>query len=160
GVGLSRNNALMRATADICLMADDDMIYKDNYTDIVINAFKENPKADIIMFNVPIHKENGDTIVKVKKNERVRFYNSLRYGTVNIAFKKDSIIKKDVFFSLLFGGGARYGSGEDSLFIINSLKKGLKIYSCTEVIAEINDNGSTWFEGYNKKYFFDRGALF
>src|SRR5699024_10448407 len=114
----------------------------------------------IIMFNVPIHKENGDTIVKVKKNERVRFYNSLRYGTVNIAFKKDSIIKKDVFFSLLFGGGARYGSGEDSLFIINSLKKGMKIYSCTEVIAEINDNGSTWFEGYNKKYFFDRGALF
>ena len=27
GVGLNRNNALMRATGDICLFADDDMRY-------------------------------------------------------------------------------------------------------------------------------------
>ena len=28
GVGLNRNNSLMRATGDICLFADDDMIYE------------------------------------------------------------------------------------------------------------------------------------
>src|SRR5699024_3182293 len=160
GVGLSRNNALMRSSGDICLMADDDMVYKDNYKEIVLEAFKKNPKADIILFNVPIHKKNGQIIKKVKKNQRIRFYNAMKFGTVNIAFKKEKIFKKNIFFSLLFGGGARYGSGEDSIFIIQALKSGLKIYSNTEEIANIEENTSTWFEGYNEKYFFDRGALF
>ncbi|HAZ18611.1 MAG TPA: glycosyl transferase 2, partial [Clostridiales bacterium] len=31
GVGLNRNNALMRATADICILADDDMVFDDGY---------------------------------------------------------------------------------------------------------------------------------
>lgn len=57
-------------------------------------------------------------------------------------------------------GGAKYGSGEDSLFIRDALKRGLKIYTSKEVIAEINETESTWFSGYNDKYFFDRGALF
>lgn len=160
GVGLSRNNALLRATSDICLMADDDMVYVDGYKEIVINAFKKNLKADIIMFNVPIHKINGETLIKVKKNKRVRFYNALKYGTVNLAFKRESILKKNIFFSLLFGGGARYGSGEDSLFITEALKKGLHIYSDTSKIAEINESTSSWFTGFNQKYFYDKGALF
>ena len=29
GVGLNRNNALMRASGDICLFADDDMVYDE-----------------------------------------------------------------------------------------------------------------------------------
>ena len=31
GIGLSRNTALMRATADIILFADEDVTYKDGY---------------------------------------------------------------------------------------------------------------------------------
>lgn len=160
GVGLSRNNALMRSNADICLMADDDMCYIDGYKDIVIDAFVKNPKADIILFNVPIHKKNGKKNIKIRKNGRVHFYNCLKYGTVNIAFRRDRIMKKNIFFSLLFGGGAYYGSGEDTLFIVDSLKKGLKLYSSTKVIAEIKEDKSTWFTGYNEKYFYDKGALF
>ncbi|MFJ8512853.1 glycosyltransferase family A protein [Lysinibacillus xylanilyticus] len=160
GVGLSRNSALMRASADICLMADDDMVYMDGYENIVLDAFKNNPRADMIMFNVPIHYKNGQTKIKILKNDRVHFLNSLKYGTVNIAFKREAIFTKNIYFSLLFGGGAYYGSGEDSLFIKDALRSGLKIYSSTKVIADIMENESTWFTGYNEKYFFDRGALF
>ena len=39
GVGLSRNNALMRASADICLFADDDIIYENNYKEILNRYF-------------------------------------------------------------------------------------------------------------------------
>ena len=34
GVGLNRNNALMRATADICVLADDDQIFVDGYEEV------------------------------------------------------------------------------------------------------------------------------
>ena len=68
GVGLSRNTALMRATADICLFADDDVTYEEGYEDTILKEFKSNPKADIIIFNVPSsHKERGKRLIKERK---------------------------------------------------------------------------------------------
>lgn len=160
GVGLSRNNALMRATADICLMADDDMVYVDGYKGIVQKGFMKNPKANMLLFNVPIHLKTGQVKTKINKNKRIRFFNSLKFGTVNIAFRREEILKKNIFFSLLFGGGAKYSSGEDSLFIMETLKKRLKIYSIPKTIANIQEGKSSWFEGYTKKYFFDKGVLY
>ena len=52
GVGLNRNNLLMRASADIILFADDDVVYDEGYREKVLKQFEENPKADIIVFNV------------------------------------------------------------------------------------------------------------
>ena len=46
GVGLNRNNALMRATGDICLFADDDMVYEDGYAEVIEKAFNDFPRAD------------------------------------------------------------------------------------------------------------------
>ena len=34
GVGLNRNNALMRATADYCVFTDDDVVFYDNYVEL------------------------------------------------------------------------------------------------------------------------------
>ncbi|MFW7410995.1 hypothetical protein [Vagococcus fluvialis] len=159
GIGLSRNSALMRSKADICVMADDDMVYVDNYNEIILNGYKKHPDADMLVFNVRIH-ENGNTRHTVKENKRVHWYNSLRYGTVTFTFKRENILKKNIFFSLLFGGGAKYGSGEDSLFITEVLTKKKKIYSVTDIIADVYNEGSTWFKGYNEKFFKDKGALF
>ena len=159
GVGLSRNNALMRSSSTICIMADDDMKYVEGYEKIIENAYKKNKDADMIVFNVIVHK-NGHSKNTVKKNKRVKFYNSLSYGTVMYTFKNESIKKKGITFSLLFGGGAKYGSGEDSLFIWDVLKSNLKIVSCEETIAEVYNDDSSWFRGYNEKFFYDKGALF
>lgn len=52
GVGLNRNNALMRSTADICVLADDDQIFVDGYSEIISNSFRQNPDADVIIFNL------------------------------------------------------------------------------------------------------------
>ena len=95
GVGLNRNNALMRADADICLIADDDMVYVDHYPEIVINAFQNLPHADIIIFNLA---ENESTRYVIKKIAKVGYLNYLRYGTARIAFKLSSIRKNGIFF--------------------------------------------------------------
>ncbi|UTT43518.1 glycosyltransferase family A protein [Exiguobacterium aurantiacum] len=160
GVGRSRNSALLRSNADICLMADDDMRYVSGYKQIILKAFENNPNADVILFNVAVEDRFGNVKLPIKSNGRVHFYNSLRYGTVNIAFKRDKIVQKQIFFSLLFGGGAKYGSGEDTLFLTECLKKGIKIYAHSEIIADIKYRHSSWFEGYTEKYFVDKGALF
>ncbi|WP_033542293.1 glycosyltransferase family A protein [Planococcus sp. CAU13] len=159
GVGLSRNNALMRASADICLFADDDVVYVEGYEKIILDAFKKQPDADMIVFNVP-SKNFLRQSKKIEKNKRVRWFNCLRYGTYRMAIKTESLKKENLYFSLLFGGGAKYGSGEDSLFIFNAIKKGLKVYSNSSTIGEVSQEDSTWFNGYTDKYFHDKGALY
>lgn len=159
GVGLSRNNALMRATADICLFADDDVKYVDNYNDVIISAFLNKPYADVIVFNVMSTNPEREGYI-ITKEKRLQFYNCLRYGTYRIAVRTKSIRKANIFFSQLFGGGAKYGSGEDSLFLIDCLKKGLKIYASPRMIGTVTHSESTWFNGYTDKFFYDKGALF
>ena len=68
--------------------------------------------------------------------------------------------RKNLSFSLLFGGGARYSNGEDSLFIRDCIKKGMKVYKTPVTIGREQERESTWFSGYHKKFFFDRGVLY
>lgn len=161
GVGLNRNNGIMRSNADIVIIADDDIRYVDNYEKIVIEEFEKHKDADIILFNIKDESNDSErTNYKITKSKRVHKHNCLRYGAIRFAIKLESIKKKNIYFSLLFGGGARYGSGEDSVFIYNCIKSGLKVYSSNKVLLTIKSSTSTWFDGYNEKFFYDKGALF
>lgn len=159
GVGINRNLALFYATGDILLLADDDMVYADGYPEMVRKAFADRPDADAILFNL-------DTIggrVERRKNhasKRVRWFNALNYGAPRIAVKRSSLMREGISFSTCFGGGTAYSAGEDSLFLCDMLKKGLKIYTSPETIGVVDQSSSTWFRGWNKKYLYDKGAFF
>ena len=158
GVGRSRNHALMNSSADICMFADEDMIYVDDYEKIVLRAFKKNPKMDIILFEIESLNPERKCAV-IKKNARITLFNGLKYGTCRIAFKREKVIRSNIWFSLMFGGGAKYCTGEDSLFIYECIKKGLKLYTCKEKIADVKQDTSSWFTGYGEKYYKSKGAL-
>ena len=59
GVGLSRNNALLRASADIILFSDEDIVYDKGYAKEVVKAFEERPHADMLLFNMEVGKERA-----------------------------------------------------------------------------------------------------
>lgn len=159
GVGKNRNKALMNSTGKYLLCSDQDMIYVEGYGKIIENAFSKCPKADLIVFNLeylnrftPPRKENS-------KFKRVHLFNCMRYGTARVAMRKGAIDKACLSFSTMYGGGAKYSSGEDSLFIREALRKGLKMYYCPIVIAKVKQEESSWFCGYTDKYFIDKGIL-
>ena len=81
-------------------------------------------------------------------------------GGCRLAVKRTRALAENLWFSLLFGGGAPYGSGEDSLFFDAMLRKGLKLYTCTQKIADVSQEDSSWFKGYTEKYFKDKGVLY
>lgn len=158
GVGLNRNNALMRADADVCLFADDDMVYEDNYVETVIKAFEENTEADIIVFNLR-EKESSRKIIT--KKTRVGYLNFLRYGTARVAIRLASVKKQGIYFNQCFGGGTLYSHGEDNLFLCECLKKGLKMIAVPEYIASLTEERkSSWNNGYDEKYIRDQGVLY
>ena len=158
GVGLNRNNALMRADGDICLFADDDMVYVDGYSDMIVNAFEQNPKADVIVFNL-IEKDSQRK--QIGKASKVGYLNYLRYGTARVAFRLKSVKDQGIYFNQCFGGGTEHAHGEDNLFLTACLNKGLKIYAVPMSVAELKDDRpSSWNTGYDDKYIIDQGILY
>lgn len=158
GVGRSRNFALENANRDICLFSDDDMSYEPGYEEKIVKEFEENPNADMIVFNVIVGKDRKT--FENTERKRVRWYNCGRYGAVSFAIRTEKLREFGVKYSLLFGGGAKYSSGEDSLFILDLIKKGCRVYTSPITIGREKETESTWFRGYNEKYFYDRGVLY
>lgn len=159
GVGINRNLALQLSTAEILLFADDDMTYYDGALEAVENAFSQLPDADVIFFGIDMTR-NGEITDKLRNSvKRLFLWNSLKYGACRMAVRRESVVRARIGFSTLFGGGCIYGSGEDTLFICDCLRSGLKLYSHDAVLGACAEDTSSWFTGYNDKYFFDRGAL-
>jgi len=161
GVGRSRNECILHANADILLFSDDDIIYLDNYDKRVINAFNKIPDADMLLFNV--NAVEGRKTYNITKKSRVSVMNCGRYPAYAMAIKREALEKSGVFFSLLYGGGAKHINGEDSLFIMNLIKKGIRAYAVPVLIGNEGyrtDKKSTWFNGHNEEFFVDRGILY
>ena len=159
GVGLNRNNTLMRATAEFCLIADDDMRYFPDYAETVEKAFDSHPEADVIVFNVEESRRKKPIVIQ--KPYRVGWRNFMRFATFRFAFRTESIRRRGIAFNLSFGGGAAYAHGEDSLFLADCLAKGLTVLALPITVAELTyERESTWFHGFDDKYFSDQGALY
>ncbi|MDR2547398.1 MAG: glycosyltransferase family 2 protein [Lachnospiraceae bacterium] len=158
GVGLSRNNALMRAEDELLLFSDEDIVFDHGYAQIITREFAAHPAADLIMFNVKVDKRRAT--YENKAFHRVRWYNYGRYPAYSIAARTDKIHAANVNFSLLFGGGAKYASGEDTLFLHDCLKKGLRLFASPQFIGCEVYRESTWFDGFTEKFFHDRGVMY
>lgn len=156
GVGINRNETLMRATGEICVLADDDMTFLPGYDATVLEWFEKLPQADMLIFNL----EGGKKRYKHSKPTRLHRFNYGKFGAARVAFRLKSVRFSGVMFHTMFGGGCDYSCGEDTLFLRECLRKGLRIYGVPASLARIQDGDSTWFQGFNDKFFFDKGVLY
>lgn len=158
GVGVNRNIALMYGDAEFCLFADDDVRYVDNMEELVLNEFKSHPSADVFIFNLYTDSERRQK--KYKKTRRVTPWERMPWGGFRVAVKLDAVRKCNVWFSTLFGGGCVFPSGEDSIWLRDTKRRGLKFYISKEVIGQVSFEKSTWFTGVNEKYYYGQGAYY
>lgn len=159
GLSKSRNKAIQNASSDICVIADDDLTYLDNYEQIISEAYDKYKDADIIAFYVESKTEDRPTTMQ--KEGKVGFLNSMKISSFQITFKRASIIKKNISFDTNFGAGSgKYTMGEENIFLFDCLKKGLKIYFVPQTIATVKHEDSTWYNGFNKELLVSKGAMF
>lgn len=158
GVGLSRNCAIKNASGDILLFTDEDIVYEEGYAQKIIKEFEKHPEADGMFFNVNVCAVRRTYF---NKNYKLcHLWNAGRYPAYSIALRKSSMNNKTILFSTLFGGGAKYSCGEDSIFIKDCMASGLKLYRTPVVIGREEPRESTWFNGYTEKFFKDRGVMY
>lgn len=158
GIGLSRNSGLMRAEADIVQFADDDMVLTDTYAQDLIKEYELHPEADVIL--VSNRCLNPDRMpYLVSEFGRVRRLEAVNFGGARITARRKRLLYNNITFSLLFGGGAKYCAGEDVTFIQDCIKSGMTVYKSPMIVSTMAQDDSSWFSGYDDKYFKDKGAL-
>lgn len=159
GVGKNRNIALLYASGDILLFADDDIHYKDDYAQQVSLAYEKHPDADMIVFSLEYTKNGKIVRSQINRDGRIGLIGGLKNGTCVFSVRRKSLEKANIWFSTLFGGGARFAHGEDTLFFI-AAKRNMRIYGSSYSLGCCSEDTSTWFSGYDAKYFFDQGVLY
>ena len=159
GVGKNRNLALFHSDADIVVFADNDIHYRKGYKALIEEFYTAHPEAEMVIFNIREIREDG-FLDQNLKDKRAKFKDITKFGTDTITARRESLLKHRISFSLLFGGGAKYGCGEDSLFLRDCYRKGMKIYLCSKTLADLKSRESTWFHGITSKYVYDKGVLF
>lgn len=160
GLSSSRNDALNLANEDaVCQIADDDMVFVDNYEEIVQQAYNKYPKADIIAFYVGHEYENKAK--KKLKEGKLNYLTSMKLSSVQISFKKKSIINNNIKFDERFGIGSEFTFGEENIFLVDCLKKGLSVYSYPVKIAILTENRESYWNRLDKyNNCIKRGAVF
>ena len=159
GVGKNRNLALIYASGDICLLADDDVTYKDDLEAIVLREFEACPKADVMIFHLDTDDE--ERIQRTySKTRRHRKFERKPWGGCRIAFRLNAIKRANLWFTTLFGGGCIFPSGEDSMWLTDAKKSGLVIYVSKETIGKVSFRTSSWFSGADEKYYYGKGAFY
>lgn len=153
GLSRSRNSALKYAIGDICLICDDDEILVEEFKDIICQAFERIPDAAVIAFDV----KNKVTRLK-PKIQRVGRIGSLKLASYQLAIKRESILKAGVCFDTFMGAGSGNGCGEENKFLWDCIQNRLKIYYVPITIGRVCHGPSTWFFGYDRQFFYNRGA--
>lgn len=159
GISNSRNEAILHTDADVFLTGDDDIVYRKGYGQIVLDCFERHPEADIIAFNTGKHHVPEGMPIRQDYKKWRKAPPNRYYESVSLAYRKSSFDRKNLHFHPLFGTGSVYLNGEESLVQRAARQQGLRIYESPEVLADVDYSESTWFKGFDAKYFYDKGAL-
>ena len=162
GASRNRNTAIefIDTETDVILFADDDMIMIEDYEKIISEEFQSHPEAEAIHFTLEeISKVRDITLNKTAEFKKATRLNTGSWGVCGLAIKCSKLRSSNVKFNECFGPGTYNDHGEDTIFVQQLLKAGVKTYMSPKVIANIDQSESSWFDGYNKKYFEVGGSV-
>lgn len=155
GLSRSRNMAICNGWGDICLLCDDDECLFDDYPQKILDSYKEEPEADIIAF--ALDRKDHPKVFSPKK-VKLGLKNIGQISSVQISFRRDTIVNADISFDVKMGSGTGNGGGEENMFLHTCRKKKLKMMYTPKVIATILATGkSNWFKGFTNDYFSNLG---
>ncbi len=153
GLSKSRNMALSKASGPVCILCDNDVEYVRDYDRIINDAFRKYADADILVFFIRRPERQKPLF---DRPHRMGYLSTLKIFSPEIAFRPDRI--DGIRFDERFGAGAEYFLGEENIFLYECLRRHKKIVYVPVMIAQVRDEKSTWFKGYDRDFFIARGA--
>ncbi len=137
GLCRNRNNSISMADGDVVILADDDVRYQPDWIDMVIRVFETDRELDVACFK--IFTPEGDPDYK-KYSEQTYLLNDETHhyiSSLEIVFRLGVIRANNIVFDERFGLGSKLNSfGEESVFIHDCIKAGLKVKYIPEYLVE------------------------
>ncbi len=157
GLTQSRNLAIQHAVGDVCLIADDDVVYENGFHKHILEAHSKQPHADIITFQMTdddgnLYRDYPEIIHHNK--DTVRTANS-----VVISFKRKNLVQSNVRFNTNFGLGTTFQTGNEYVFLRNALKGQLQLTFVPKVILS-HPKFSSGTDVGSDKVLYARAAIF
>lgn len=153
GLTKSRNLAIQNARADICLLCDDDEVFVPDYEALILDAYRQLPQADVIIFKMVNRPPSFPDRVM-----QLRFPQTMKVSSWQISFRREKLMSSGVQFDELLGAGTGNGAEEELKFLLDCQRAGLHIYYMPTAIASVAQEASTWFGGFDETFFENRGA--
>jgi glycosyltransferase involved in cell wall biosynthesis len=141
GLSNSRNLALKNAIGHLCLIADDDVVYAKGFKALIVSSFENHKECDVITFKmmdsigVDFKAYPNTFIVHTKKTLQ-------QVNSVVIAFKRQPIQTKNIYFNTLFGLGSEFQTADEYIFLRDALKVNLTLCFQPDVILKHADYSS------------------
>lgn len=153
GLTRSRNLAIETARADVCLLCDDDEVFVADYEQRILDAYAGLPQADVVIFKMCDRAPSfPDRVMELK------FPRLMKVSSWQISFRRERLLRAGVRFDTLLGAGTGNGAEEELKFLLDCRRAGLRIFYAPVEIASVGQTVSTWFHGFNEKFFQDRGG--
>ncbi|TDU39515.1 GT2 family glycosyltransferase [Gelidibacter sediminis] len=134
GVPKSRNLAIKNASADICVMADDDIVYQPNLKTTVLDAHLKHPDAAMVSFEaVDEHRKPYTDYGPEGRHSKTTLQ---KIYTWVISFKREVYHHHHMYYNTHFGFGATFKGGEEYVFLRNAFDKGLPMVHVSQSIVQ------------------------
>ncbi len=114
GLSNSRNLAIQHASGDICLLCDDDERFYPDYDKTIISAFQTLTDADIILFDF-----DGFPCKLKKQIHCLSYFELLHAASIQISFRRESIVASGVTFDPFMEAGSGNGAQEENKFLMD-----------------------------------------
>lgn len=169
GLSKSRNLALDNANGSLCVITDDDVVFKPGFATNITGAFNENPDAALIAFRA----EDGEGR-PYKKYADTRIINPsalnrLQIMSIEMVVKKNVVNKYKARFDERFGLGSGFVMGEEAIFVNALYHKQAKIilepaaivsHSADDTHKRIAVEDKYYVQGAMFSALYDKGWIF
>lgn len=162
GVSRNRNIALAHASqnADYILFSDDDLVFNDGYEQSILDEFEKHPEAEAIKFNLhDLSQTRKISMRRIERFEKATRRNMSSSGVWGVVVKRETLKKYNLHFHENFGPGTPNYCGEDTIFLMEMLDKGVRFYRSPVDIAGIDQTESSWFRGHDERFFTTCGMV-
>ena len=126
GLSRNRNNALRLATADICLIADDDVTYTHDGLMAVIDTFERHPSLQLATFQFTTSEGNTPKAYPTVSFDLARPPRGYYVSSIETAFRRDAVQGRLAYCELMGAGAPVLHAGEDELLVRHAVKAGLR----------------------------------
>lgn len=157
GLSKSRNLALQNASCEIVLVSDDDVIYEQDFYRVILKAFNESPKADLITFKA---KNFDGEAYRNYPNANYKYSLKSIRGVISweIAFNVKNINELGVSFDERFGLGSQFTTAEEYIFAREVVEKGEQSYFSNQFIVS-HPNVNSGMDFGSDRIIYARSAL-